>query len=125
MLLRAAEAALHRAKSSGQRQWGLFDPHRDADHRSRCRLAAAMPGAWENGEIRLDYQPLVRLDDRTVVGIQALLRWNHPHTGPLSHHECVELAARIGLMAPLGQWMLHSACAQALCTAHLMAAAVG
>lgn len=71
-----------------------------------------MPGAWENGEIRLDYQPLVSLDDGTVVGIQALLRWNHPHTGPLSHHECTELAARIGLMAPLGQWMLRGACAQ-------------
>ena len=112
MLLRAAEAALHRVKSGGQRQWGLFDPHRDAGHRSRCRLAAAMPGAWENGEISLDYQPLVSLDDGTVVGIQALLRWNHPHTGPLSHHECTELAARIGLMAPLGQWMLHGACAQ-------------
>ncbi len=66
-----------------------------------------MPGAWKNGEIRLDYQPLVSLDDGTVVGIQALLRWNHPHTGPLSHHECTELAARIGLMAPLGVQLVH------------------
>lgn len=71
-----------------------------------------MPGAWENGEIRLDYQPLVRLDNGTVVGVQPLLRWNHPQTGPLPHHKCIELAARIGLMAPLGRWMLHGACAQ-------------
>lgn len=112
MLLRTAEAALHRVKGSSQRQWGLFDPHRDADHRSHCRLAAEMPGAWENDEIRLDYQPLARLGDGTIVGIQALLRWNHPHTGPLSHQKCIELAARIGLMAPLGQWLLHSACEQ-------------
>lgn len=111
-LLRAAEAALHRVKGSGRRQWGLFDPHRDADHRARCRLAAAMPGAWESGEIRLAYQPLVRLVDGTIVGIQALLHWDHPHNGPLLHPECLELAARTGLMLPLGQWMLRSACEQ-------------
>lgn len=111
-LLRAAEAALHHAKSNGKRQWGLFDPHRDADHRARCRLAAAMPGAWQSGEISLHYQPLVRLADSTIVGIQALLRWDHPCNGPLSHQECLELAARTGLMPPLGRWMVGSACEQ-------------
>ncbi|MGH3974455.1 MAG: putative bifunctional diguanylate cyclase/phosphodiesterase [Pseudonocardiaceae bacterium] len=112
MLLRAAEAALHRVKSSGKRQWGLFDSHGDTNHRFRCRLAAAMPGAWESGEIHLDYQPLVRLADGAVVGIQALLRWDHPYSGSLSHQDCLELATRTGLIIPLGQWMLHSACAQ-------------
>jgi diguanylate cyclase (GGDEF)-like protein/PAS domain S-box-containing protein len=111
-LLRAAEAALHRVKSSGTRQWGLFDPDRDADHRARCRLAAAMPGAEKSGEISLDYQPLVRLVDGTIVGVQALLRWDHPRNRPLLHQECLELAARTGLMLPLGQWMLGSACEQ-------------
>jgi diguanylate cyclase (GGDEF)-like protein/PAS domain S-box-containing protein len=111
-LLRAAEATLHRAKSSGKRQWGLFDSYGDAHHRSRCRLAAAMPGAWGSGEIHLDYQPLVRLVDGAVVGIQALLRWDHPPSGSLSHQECLELATRTGLITPLGQWMLQSACAQ-------------
>lgn len=111
-LLRAAEAALHDVKSRGQRQWGLFDPRRDADHRRQCRLATAMPGAWANGEIRLDYQPLMRLADGSVVGVQALLHWNEPRTGPLPHQECLELAARTGLLIPLGQWMLRSACTQ-------------
>ncbi len=112
ILLRAAEAALHRAKSSGQRQWGLFDPHRDAIHRARCQLAAAMPGAWESGEIQLNYQPLVRLADGTILAVQALLHWDRPHNGPPSHHECLELATRTGLLASLGQWMLHGACEQ-------------
>ncbi|MGH3900149.1 MAG: putative bifunctional diguanylate cyclase/phosphodiesterase [Pseudonocardiaceae bacterium] len=111
-LLRAAEAALHDVKSRGQRQWGLFDPRSDTDHRRQCRLAAAMPGAWTNGEIRLDYEPLVRLADGSVVGIQALLHWDEPRTGPLPHQDCRELAARTGLLIPLGQWMLRSACAQ-------------
>jgi diguanylate cyclase (GGDEF)-like protein/PAS domain S-box-containing protein len=112
ILLRAAEAALHRAKSSGQRQWGMFDSHRDAIHRAQCRLAAAMPGAWESGEIHLNYQPLVQLADSTIPAVQVLLRWDLPHTGALSHQECLELAKRNGLEGPLGQWMLRNGCDQ-------------
>ena len=111
-LLRAAEAALHRAKHSGQRQWGMFDSQRDAIHRARCRLAAAMPGAWESGEIHLNYQPLVKLADSTILAVQALLHWDRPHTGALSHQECLELTKRNGLAGPLGQWMLRNSCDQ-------------
>lgn len=111
-LLRSAEAALHEVKRSSKRQWGLFDPHRDGRHRARCRLAAAMPGAWESGEIGLDYQPMARLSDGSVVAVQALLRWDHPQRGPLSHQECLELAVLTGLALPLGQWMLHHAAEQ-------------
>lgn len=111
-LLRAAEAALHSVKRGGKRRWGPLDPDRDAVHRVRCRLAAAMPGALETGEIILDYQPLAQLTDGKVVAIEALLRWDHPHSGPLPHHECLELAARTGLEVPLGHWLLCSACEQ-------------
>ncbi|MDQ3761923.1 MAG: EAL domain-containing protein [Actinomycetota bacterium] len=111
-LFRAAEAALHGARSSGKRRWGLFDAHRDADHRIRCHLAATMPGALETGEITLHYQPLTQLIDGKVIAIEALLRWDHPHSGPLPHHECLDLAARTGLEISLGQWMLRSACEQ-------------
>ncbi|HEV7828199.1 MAG TPA: EAL domain-containing protein [Pseudonocardiaceae bacterium] len=111
-LLRAAEAALHSVKRGRKRQWGPLDTHQDAVHRVRCRLAAAMPGALETGEITLDYQPLAQLTDGKVVAIEALLRWDHPHSGPLPHHECLELAARTGLEVPLGQWLLRSACEQ-------------
>ena len=111
-LLRAAEAALHRAKSSGQCQWGLFDHHHDATHRARCRLAAAMPGAWENGKIHLNYQPLVQLADSTILAVQALLHWDRPHNAVLSHQDCLKLATQNGLEIPLRQWMLRSACDQ-------------
>jgi diguanylate cyclase (GGDEF)-like protein len=111
-LLRAAEAALHSVKRGGKRQWRSFDTNRDAPHRIRCRLAAAMPGALEIGEITLGYQPLAQLTDGKVVAIEPLLRWDHPHSGTLRHHECLELAARTGLQVPLGQWLLHSVCEQ-------------
>lgn len=111
-LLRAAEAALHRVKSTSKRQWALHDPDRDGEHRARCRLAAAMPGAWENGEVSVEYQPMVRLHDGSVAAVQALLRWDHPQRGTLSHQECLNLATRTGLALPLGQWMLQLAAEQ-------------
>jgi diguanylate cyclase (GGDEF)-like protein/PAS domain S-box-containing protein len=111
-LLRAAEATLHGVKRRSKHQWGLFDPQLDAGHRAHSRLAAAMPGAWESGEIGLDYQPLARLSDGTVVGFHALLHWDHPQRGRLPHQECLELAALTGLILPLGQWVLHQVCAQ-------------
>ncbi len=111
-LLRATEAALHDVKRRGKRQWGSLDTHRDAVYRRRCRLAAAMPCALENGEIVLYYQPMERLADGEVVAIEGLLRWDHSHSGPLPHSECLELAARVGLEIPLGQWLLRRACQQ-------------
>lgn len=110
VLLRAAEAALHSVKRGGQRRWRLLDPDRDAAHRVRSRLAVALPGAWDSGEIVLDYWPLVRLTGGQVVAIEALLRWDHPHRAPVLHHECLELAGWTGLEVPLGQWLLRSAC---------------
>jgi diguanylate cyclase (GGDEF)-like protein len=111
-LLRAAEAALHDAKSSGPGRWQLLDLQRDADQRLRCRLAVALPVAWSSGELGLLYQPLAQLTDGKIIAVEALLRWDHPHSGPLCHHQCWELAARAGLEMALGQWLLRSACAQ-------------
>ncbi|HEY0638987.1 MAG TPA: EAL domain-containing protein [Pseudonocardiaceae bacterium] len=109
-LLRAAETTLRRVKAGGQRQWGLFDVHRDAQERARCRDAAVMPGAWETGEVELEYQPLVRLADGTVAGLEPLLRWTRRDGGSVSHAGCLALAARTGLMLPLGEWLLRTAC---------------
>lgn len=108
-LLAAAEMTLRRAQRNGRRQWELFDPEQDVRDREWSRLAISMPGAWETGELRAAYQPLVRLADDEVVGLEALLRWNHPELGELNHALCVELAERTGLIVPLGTWLLRSA----------------
>jgi EAL domain-containing protein (putative c-di-GMP-specific phosphodiesterase class I) len=68
-----------------------------------------MPGAWENGEIGLEYQPLVTVPDRKILAVQALLRWDHPD-GPLDHDRCLQALAETGLSLPIGRWMLGRAC---------------
>lgn len=116
-LIRAAEATLHRVKRTGRGQWGLFDPCADTEERSRYALATAMPEAWENGQLTLCYQPLVRLDpaaadaDRAVA-LAALLRWEHPDYGVVAHEDCLALAEQTGLVLTIGRWMVRQACEQ-------------
>jgi diguanylate cyclase (GGDEF)-like protein/PAS domain S-box-containing protein len=109
-LLRAAHMTLRRAQRNGHRQWQLFDPSQDSHDRRTFTLAATMPGAWESGEIHVVYRPLVRLADEQVVGIEALLQWEHPDLGSLPHGKCLKLADETGLSLPLGNWLLRTAC---------------
>lgn len=111
-LLRAAAGTLRRVKASGRRQWGLHDPDADRRDRQRFALAATMPGAWENGELRLLYQPVRHLADDRVAGVEVLVHWLHPEFGEIGHDDCVQLAEETGLTILIGQWMLRSACEQ-------------
>jgi diguanylate cyclase (GGDEF)-like protein/PAS domain S-box-containing protein len=108
-LLRATDITLRRLKAGGRRQWGMVDEQQNASDRERLTLASSMPGAWESGEIELEYQPLVSVPDRKVVAVQALLRWNHAD-GSLDHEQCVQALAETGLSLPIGRWMLSRAC---------------
>lgn len=113
-MIRAAEATLHRAKRIGRGQWAMYDPPADAEQRARYALAADMPAAWENGEITLSYQPLVRLDPaaeeaRSIAALAVLLGWHHPERGVLPHEDCLALAEQSGLILSIGPWMLQQA----------------
>jgi diguanylate cyclase (GGDEF)-like protein/PAS domain S-box-containing protein len=109
-LLRASDLALRRAKEHGRRQWELFDARQDEQDRARFKLATTMPSAWEMGEVALSYRPQVDLTTGAAVALEPVLRWDHPKFGPVEHRRCVELAEQTGLMLPLGDWVLHSAC---------------
>lgn len=113
-LMRAAGATLRRLRGRGQRQWDLFDPDIDAAERAELRLAAAMPGALETGELHVIYQPVVTLGGRTLVGIEAALSWAHPQLGALSNEQCVQAAERTGVAHAVGQWLLRTAAEQAV-----------
>ena len=112
-LMRAASATLSRIRGRGMRQWALFDPHIDAVDRAELRLAVAMPGALETGELAVTYQPVVTLDDHRLVGIEAALSWQHPQLGVLSNEHCVQAAERTGAVHEVGQWLLRTAAEQA------------
>jgi diguanylate cyclase (GGDEF)-like protein/PAS domain S-box-containing protein len=108
-LLRATDITLRRLKASGRRQWDMVDEQQNALDRERFNLASTMPGAWESGEIELEYQTLVSMPDREVVAVQALLRWNHAG-GVLDHERCLQALRETGLSLPIGRWMLGKAC---------------
>ncbi len=112
-LMRAAGATLRRLRGRGKRQWDLFDPGIDATERAELRLAAAIPGALETGELRVTYQPVVTLDGHRLVGIEAALCWQHPELGVLSNEQCAQAAERTGVVHEVGQWLLRTAAEQA------------
>jgi diguanylate cyclase (GGDEF)-like protein/PAS domain S-box-containing protein len=113
-LIRQADSTLQRAKANGKRQRLLYDERLDAANRDRFTLAASMPGAMENGEFRLMYEPRVQLDGRHVVAIEAMLEWHHPERGVVSYERCMELADLTGMVLPLSKWLLRTASEQAV-----------
>ena len=113
-LMRAASTTLRQMRGAGKRQWTLFDADVDAAERAELRLAAAMPGAWETGELRVTYQPVVTLHGEQLVGIEAALSWQHPELGVLSHAQCVQAAEQTGAVHDVGQWLLRTAAEQAI-----------
>jgi diguanylate cyclase (GGDEF)-like protein len=116
-LLRAAHIALGWAKTD-HHPYAIFDAQRSAADIRRHHLTAAMPAALHNGEFVLDYQPLVRLADRRIVGAEALARWRHPTLGLLGPAQFIGLAEHTGLIDPLGLYLLERACGEAAAWRH-------
>jgi PAS domain S-box-containing protein/diguanylate cyclase (GGDEF)-like protein len=117
-LLQATDITLRRLKASGRRQWALVDRELGAVDKDRFNLAASIPGAWESGDIELEYQPLVSVEDRRIVAVQPLLRWDHAVQGILGHDRCVEALEDTGLALPIGRWMLSRSCEQIMAWKH-------
>ncbi|MEV8315367.1 EAL domain-containing protein [Streptomyces sp. NPDC059900] len=112
-LMQAADTTLYWAKSDGKARWTLFDPERNAHRMTRQSLSSSLRPAVDRGEFVLDYQPLVRLEDGGVRGVEALVRWQHPHFGLLTPNRFIGLAEEDGSIVQLGRWVLRTACRQA------------
>jgi diguanylate cyclase (GGDEF)-like protein len=112
-LLKNADLALYAAKADGRRTYRFFKPGMDARVKALRILELDLRQAIADGGFELHYQPLVSLQDNKVTGCEALLRWRHPERGMISPAEFIPVAEETGLINPLGEWVLITACTEA------------
>jgi diguanylate cyclase (GGDEF)-like protein/PAS domain S-box-containing protein len=112
-LLAHADVALYRAKSDGRHTYRFFTAAMDAEVRQRVTLTSELSAGIAAGQLFLVYQPQVDMETSRLVGLEALVRWNHPKRGVLLPGEFLPAAERSGLIVMLGNWVLRSACHQA------------
>jgi diguanylate cyclase (GGDEF)-like protein len=109
-LVGQADTAMYRAKGDGKGRVAVFTPSMHEQARTRLELETELQGALERAELLLHYQPLVSLEDGTVSGLEALVRWRHPRRGLLSPTDFLDVAEETSVIVPLGTFVLREAC---------------
>jgi diguanylate cyclase (GGDEF)-like protein len=112
-LMSMADVALYQAKANGKGQCFLFEPHSPLPSTHRLSLESDLRTAIEEGQFGMVYQPLVNLETLSIVGVEALIRWNHPTLGELRPDSFIPLADETGMWRQINQWVLNETCTQA------------
>ncbi|MBM9485792.1 EAL domain-containing protein [Pseudomonas sp. ICBG1301] len=111
-LLRNADSALFKAKSAGREGYALYTEELTAHAQHRVEIAGELRRALEQQELRVYYQPVHDLQDSRLIGVEALVRWQHPERGLVPPGEFIPIAERTGLIADIDAWVMHEACRQ-------------
>src|SRR5947207_12771691 len=111
-LVRNADTAMYRAKESGRDNYQLYAPAMNARALERLALENMLRKALSHRELVLYYQPVADMRTKTIVGVEALIRWQHPEMGLVSPAHFISVAETSGLIVPIGSWVLRTACRQ-------------
>jgi diguanylate cyclase (GGDEF)-like protein/PAS domain S-box-containing protein len=111
-LMRNADMAMYLAKEVGKNNCQFYSKDIKSQSLEKMALETSLRHALERGEFLLHFQPKVDLGNGTITGVEALLRWQHPELGMVSPMQFIPLAEEIGLIVPIGRWVLRTACAQ-------------
>ncbi|MCA1246470.1 EAL domain-containing protein [Massilia sp. MS-15] len=110
LLFQTADTAMYRAKDAGRNRYRLFEPAMTVATQERMALEVSLRPALARGEFELHYQPRYALDGMRLVGMEALIRWNHPQRGQVSPQQFIGIAEETGLIVAIGRWVLEEAC---------------
>ncbi|MBA4337519.1 MAG: GGDEF domain-containing protein [Hyphomonas sp.] len=112
-VLKHADLALYDAKRTGKAQWSMFTAQLEASAKARVQIEAELERAIDHDELRVFFQPLVDARSHKIVGVESLLRWQHPVRGLVFPDEFIELAEDNGLITRMGEWVIRAALAEA------------
>ena len=109
-LLRNADAAMYRAKEAGRNTFQFYAPEFNIQAKERVRMEGLLRKALEHGEFFLAYQPQIDIQTGEIVGAEALIRWQSPELGLVQPDQFIRLAEDTGMIVPIGEWVIHTAC---------------
>ncbi|WP_051317064.1 putative bifunctional diguanylate cyclase/phosphodiesterase [Ectobacillus panaciterrae] len=113
-LMKNADIAMYRAKASGKNKYIFYSQEMSDVEDEKHFLEGELNQALQNNELVLHYQPQVNMETHEIIGFEALLRWKHPKFGMVSPAEFIPIAEETGLIIPIGEWILRTACQQAI-----------
>ncbi len=112
-LLKNADTAMYRAKDLGRSQFQFYDYSMNMQSSSRLSLEQDLRTALANREFEMHYQPFTEIATGKILGVESLVRWNHPRLGPILPTEFIPLAEETGMIIPIGKWILNQVCTEA------------